>query len=97
MEQFTYERQGVEYTFNFNPELFGYPYVACQCTNVKFRRTVDDSMIELWFNRNGEKMTINFSEPVNGEYVRKNQVVELFPESQIALGDILDKYNANYA
>jgi hypothetical protein len=97
MEQFTYERNGVEYTFNFNPELYGYPYVVCQCTNVKFRRTTDDSMIELWFNKNGENMTLNFYEAEGGEYKRKNQVKELFPENHISLGSILDKYNANYA
>lgn len=53
-------------------------------------------MIELWFNRNEEKMTINFSEVVDGEYKRTNQITELFPESHVSLGDILDKYNANY-
>ena len=97
MEQFTYERNGVSYTFNFNPELYGYSYVACQCTNVKFRRTTTDSMIELWFNRNGEKMTLNFHNAESGEYKITNQIMELFPENHVSLGDILDKYNANYA
>ena len=54
-------------------------------------------MIELWFNRNGEKMTLNFHNAESGEYKRTNQITELFPENHVSLGDILDKYNANYA
>lgn len=96
MSQFTYERDGKDFTLNFNPEELGFPYIRCACSTVRFQQAYNgndgDKFVELRFKRDGSEMLLYFKEVEDSSIKNIKTVSEIYPVDQIALTDTLHKY-----